>query len=1105
MPSLRHAISRAFGKVPLRTILVVPFVVQVVAAVGLTGYLSFRNGKQAVNNLVTQLQDEVSDRVEQKLTSYLQVPTIVNRVNAEAIQFGLIDPNNIQDLDRYLWNQIRQFETLNFIAIATQSGNYVGIGRRPGGELVLGVRDQSIDEVTRTWAMGSQGNRAVAGQPLTSYDPRTRPWYTAAIQNDRPVWSDIYVAFDETKSLLLPASRPFYDSQGNLIGVVTSNVTPLTFSQFLATLRVGENGQTFIVERDGLLVATSTREPPIRRLEGDIEERLSLSQSRDPLSREVARYLNREYGSLKNIRSPVHLQPVLNGQQYFIQVRPFQDLQGLDWLVVVVVPESDFMAQIHANNRITALLCLAALAGAIALGMFTSYLITRPVLKLRQAVAALSEGDWDQKVSITQPEELRILANGFNRMSEQLKQSHQQLAEYSKGLEQLVAARTLALRQSEEKFSKAFKRSPEPIAIASLVDGKIIEVNDSYLNRVGYSAEEVIGKNAMELNLWAYKEDAARVIQLLDQQGYVHNLEIDYRNKANEIGTVLLSAEIIELNGQPCVLYVNSDISDRKRAEAALQQAKEAAEAANRAKSEFLANMSHELRTPLNAILGFTQVLANDPQTSPSQRENLGIISRSGEHLLELINDVLDMSKIEAGRVTFNESAFDLYYLLDSLTEMLALRAKSKGLQLITERTSDVPQYVRTDENKLRQVLINLLGNAIKFTKEGGVILRVRPNDSPTSNTQHSTLNTLHFEIEDTGPGISPSELETLFNPFVQTETGRRSNQGTGLGLTISRKFIQIMGGDITVNSTVGQGSVFSFDIQIQPTNAVEIPDLTPAPRVIALAPDQPNYRMLIVDDVRDNRALMVQLLDPLGFELQEASNGEEAIAIWQEWHPHLIWMDMRMPVMDGYEATRRIRALERHPLPTPKASSPDAWAEPYSSISPTIQPDQSSKFKIQNSMKEDGRRQTADSSPPTPNTQHPTPKIIALTASAFEEERESVLAAGCDDLVRKPFRAMSIWDKLTQHLGVRFIYEDSATIEPPLRVPTSFSLNSSAFDVMSPDWIAKLHQAAVSGDDALALELVAQIPISHSNLAIALTKLINDFRLDTISDLTQS
>jgi CheY-like chemotaxis protein len=317
----------------------------------------------------------------------------------------------------------------------------------------------------------------------------------------------------------------------------------------------------------------------------------------------------------------------------------------------------------------------------------------------------------------------------------------------------------------------------------------------------------------------------------------------------------------------------------------------------------------------------------------------------------------------------------------------------------------------------------------------------------------------------------------------VQTEAGRRSNQGTGLGLAISRKFVQIMGGDITVNSTVGQGSVFAFDIQAQPTEAVELPDLTPTPRVVGLAPDQPHYRILIVDDVRDNRLLMVQLLEPLGFDLKEASHGEEAIALWQSWHPHLIWMDMRMPVMDGYEATRRIRSLQ-HRRSRRSFSALDAWSEPFSSISKA-------------SAKSNPESSTSDDPPPIA-------KIIALTASAFEEERASVLEAGCDDLVRKPFRASSIWEKLTQHLGVQFIYEDNPAL-PTLRMPITLTLTPSAFDAMPREWVKALHQAAVSGDDALALELVAQIPISQSELAIALTKLINDFRLDTISDLTES
>lgn len=289
-----------------------------------------------------------------------------------------------------------------------------------------------------------------------------------------------------------------------------------------------------------------------------------------------------------------------------------------------------------------------------------------------------------------------------------------------------------------------------------------------------------------------------------------------------------------------------------------LEQKAQEADAANRAKSEFLTNMSHELRTPLNTILGFTQLMTRNSAVNPSGLEQLEIISRSGEHLLTLINDVLSMSKIEAGRITLNENSFDLYRLLDSLTEMLQPKAEFKGLQLIFERSSEVPQYVQTDESKLRQVLINLLGNAIKFTQEGSVALRVRQKQwEQEENPSYSLVPTsyfLHFEVEDTGPGIARTEFESLFKPFVQTETGRISQQGTGLGLPISQQFVRLMGGDVTVSSTLGQGTIFTFDIQASPAEVAEIQTRQLNRRVIGLELDQPKYRILVVEDKWENR-----------------------------------------------------------------------------------------------------------------------------------------------------------------------------------------------------------------------------------------------------------
>ncbi len=340
----------------------------------------------------------------------------------------------------------------------------------------------------------------------------------------------------------------------------------------------------------------------------------------------------------------------------------------------------------------------------------------------------------------------------------------------------------------------------------------------------------------------------------------------------------------------------------------ALETAKHHAEVANRAKSEFLANMSHELRTPLNAILGFSQLMERDSNLSFHQRDSLGIINRSGEHLLNLLNDVLEMSKIEAGQVDLSPTAFDLHLLLQTLQEMFQIRAKAKNLLLQFALAPDVPQYILSDEGKLRQILINLLGNAIKFTQLGSVTLKVI---NLNSQSDTSKIRNLIFTVTDTGWGIATAEIERIFEPFVQSTDEIQSEGGTGLGLAISRQFARLMGGDIKVTSKVGVGATFALELTVElaELSQLQASKNQPQLRAIALAPNQPNYRILVVDDKEANRELLVRFLNTVGFETRTATNGIEAIECWQDWQPHLIWMDMRMPVMNGYEATKRIKA----------------------------------------------------------------------------------------------------------------------------------------------------------------------------------------------------
>ncbi len=532
---------------------------------------------------------------------------------------------------------------------------------------------------------------------------------------------------------------------------------------------------------------------------------------------------------------------------------------------------------------------------------------------------------------------------------------------------------------------------------------------------------------------------------------------------------------------------LESRIEERTRE---LQSAKRAAEVANRAKSEFLANMSHELRTPLNAILGFTQLMLQESSTalvtgehtsSTTRQERLQIISRSGEHLLNLINDVLALSKIEAGRMPLVESSFDLLNLLATLEDMFRLKASNKGLQLRFEKASNLPRTVVTDEVKLRQVLINLLSNAIKFTPAGEVILRVgqgafnpsafnpsafKQVEDALKSKAYSPL-TLTFEVEDSGPGIQLKELDQLFDAFVQTELGQKSQEGTGLGLSISREFVRLMGGELlasNVTSICGDsGALFSFSIQVQADMFFE-DTVSTAQRAIALEPGQQTYRILVVEDHRESRQLLVEMLTPLGFEVYQAETGETAIAQYKSCKPHLIWMDMRMPVMDGYEATRRIKTIAQANTQTTKQQ--------------------------QNS---------------------PNPIIIALTASAFEEERGAIFAAGCDDFIPKPVQASVILEKMAQHLNLRYLYESSSLPSVSSRQKSTIDedrqleIEAESLAVMPTAWRHQLHQAAIQVDADLVYQLVAKIPANQSVLAEQLSELTRRYDFDTIIELSQT
>ena len=539
---------------------------------------------------------------------------------------------------------------------------------------------------------------------------------------------------------------------------------------------------------------------------------------------------------------------------------------------------------------------------------------------------------------------------------------------------------------------------------------------------------------------WLNEQDIALLVEIC--QGEAFNPARKLASEIVVVGLISVAGLLIGVNW--LALQLSASRQQLEKFSQQLQLKAQEAEAANLAKSSFLANMSHELRTPLNAILGFSQLMSRDETITIKQQESLDIINLSGEHLLNLINDVLEMSKIEAGKIVLNNEAFDLHQVLQTIQEMFKIRAEAKGLWFQFQLADDLPQYVVADPRKLRQLLINLLSNAVKFTQNGGVILRAF-----TRSSERSPRNTVQlcFEVVDTGKGIAEAELNKLFDAFVQTKSGVQSQAGTGLGLAISRQFAELMGGTIKVSSTLEAGSTFTFNIQAElAASTVEI--LSPTKQAKCLAPGQDSYRIAVVDDRETNRLALVKLLESVGFHPRTATNGREAIALWKTWQPDLIWMDMRMPVIDGYEATKQIKS--------------------QSNVKQTV--------------------------------------IIAITASAFEEQKEKIWRSGCDDFVAKPFREQVIFDKLIKYLKVEFIYQTESSVNQyKMMENTSKQLSFEDLSSLSPTLIAELNQAAIAVDGERIKQSIAQIPDSQQHIAKAIAEMLGQYDFDGIIDLTET
>jgi PAS domain S-box-containing protein len=645
-------------------------------------------------------------------------------------------------------------------------------------------------------------------------------------------------------------------------------------------------------------------------------------------------------------------------------------------------------------------------------GVYLSRSIASPMVRLATVAGRIGRGEWDATIDVHGRDEVGALADSFRTMVDELRQT--------------TVSKT---------YVDDIVQSMADSLVVINARGKIEMANRATHALLGYDEGSLVGEAIQRITAGA---EAASATDTPPLREHSYPIEREYIARDGQRIPVLVSTAAMRSEGNHLICLAQ-DLRERKRAEDELRVAKEKAEDANRAKSAFLANMSHEIRTPLNAVIGYTQLMLRDPALGKLTKDYLNIINRSGEHLLDLINEVLDMSKIEAGGMTANVEPFDVVQLVADLAAMFTLRASSKGLRFDVIEAPDIERTVAGDQGKIRQVLINLVGNAIKFTDTGHVKLEVTVSRRPDGQLW------LSARVEDTGVGIGASEQGKLFQPFTQTQSGINLQAGTGLGLAISAQYARLMGGQITVSSEAAAGTVCLFEIPVQPVDAASPIRVARNRSVAGLVPGSTTPRVLIVDDEPDNRGWLNAVLTSVGFDVREADNGEAAVREWNTWHPQLVLMDLRMPVMDGLEATRRIRK----------------------------------------------------SSPGTETV------IIALTASAMNEDRSSVMQAGADELVVKPCREGDLLETIRVHLGLAYVYADQATEQELTPIDDSLRPSKSdGVDTLPVDWADDMRRAIFNGENDRVNDLIGHLPRRDAEFARALQRLADRYEYDALTQL---